>query len=127
MSLQFLSKNQILKNIKLIQNIKGDENDDKLSYIIDLIVDEIAIYINHKNIEKLPKRLEIIASDIVVKYLKTNNLGIENIEVADTKSIKRGDTTIEFNLSNILTTMRGLGYIEQELKLLNHFKKVKMS
>lgn len=127
MSLKFLDKREILKNIKLMHNIQTDDYNDKLNFLINLIVDEIAIYINHKNIEKLPKKLELIASDICIKYLKVNNLGIENIDISDAKSIKRGDTTIEFNTSNILTTMRSVGYIEQELRLLNYFRKVQMS
>ena len=106
-------------------NIKTDTNDDKLKYLVDLIVDEVGIYTNISN-SKLPSRLENIIVDICTKYLKVNNFGIETIDTADTKSIKRGDTTIEFNTSNILTTMKSVGYIEQEVRLLNNFRRVRM-
>lgn len=125
MASTFINKDEILRKIKLLLNIKSDINDDKLKYLIDLIVDEISIYTNISN-SKLPARLENIIVDICTKYLKVNNFGIETIDTADTKSIKRGDTTIEFNTSNILTTMKSVGYIEQEIRLLNNFRRVKM-
>ena len=125
MASTFINKDEILRKIKLLLNIKSDINDDKLKYLIDLIVDEISIYTNISN-SKLPARLENIIVDICIKYLKVNNFGIETINTADTKSIKRGDTTIEFNTSNILSTMKSVGYIEQEIRLLNNFRRVKM-
>ena len=125
MASTFINKDEILRKIKLLLNIKSDINDDKLKYLIDLIIDEISIYTNISN-NKLPSRLENIIVDICTKYLKLNNFGIETIDTADTKSIKRGDTTIEFNTSNILTTMKSVGYIEQEIRLLNNFRRVKM-
>nr|DAM73048.1 MAG TPA: head to tail adaptor [Bacteriophage sp.]DAP52577.1 MAG TPA: head to tail adaptor [Caudoviricetes sp.] len=125
MASTFINKDEILRKIKLLLNIKSDINDDKLKYLIDLIVDEISIYTNISN-SKLPARLENIIVDICTKYLKVNNFGIETIDTADTKSIKRGDTTIEFNTSNILSTMKSVGYIEQEIRLLNNFRRVKM-
>lgn len=125
MASTFINKDEILRKIKLLLNIKTDNNDDKLKYLVDLIVDEVGIYTNISN-SKLPSRLENIIVDICIKYLKVNNFGIEDIVVSDTKSIKRGDTTIEFNTSNILTTMKSVGYIEQEVRLLNNFRRVKM-
>lgn len=125
MASTFINKDEILRKIKLLLNIKTDTNDDKLKYLIDLIIDEVGIYTNISN-SKLPSRLENIIVDICIKYLKVNNFGIEDIVVSDTKSIKRGDTTIEFNTSNILTTMKSVGYIEQEIRLLNNFRRVKM-
>jgi len=125
MASTFINKDEILRKIKLLLNIKTDTNDDKLKYLVDLIVDEVGIYTNISN-SKLPSRLENIIVDICIKYLKVNNFGIEDIVVSDTKSIKRGDTTIEFNTSNILTTMKSVGYIEQEVRLLNNFRRVKM-
>ena len=126
MASTFINKDEILRKIKLLLNIKTDTNDDKLKYLINLITDEVSIYINYKDSDKLPARLENIIVDICTKYLKVNNFGIETIDTADTKSIKRGDTTIEFNTSNILTTMKSVGYIEQEIRLLNNFRRVKM-
>jgi|GEM_PF-1202976 DNA packaging protein, QLRG family len=126
MASTFINKDEILRKIKLLLNIKTDNNDDKLKYLIDLITDEVSIYINYKDSDKLPARLENIIVDICTKYLKVNNFGIETIDTADTKSIKRGDTTIEFNTSNILSTMKSVGYIEQEIRLLNNFRRVKM-
>jgi len=125
MASTFINKDEILRKIKLLLNIKTDTNDDKLKYLVDLIVDEVGIYTNISN-SKLPSRLENTIVDICTKYLKVNNFGIETIDTADTKSIKRGDTTIEFNTSNILTTMKSVGYIEQEIRLLNNFRRVKM-
>lgn len=125
MASTFINKDGILRKIKLLLNIKSDINDDKLVCIIDLIIDEVGIYTNIIN-SKLPARLENIIVDICTKYLKVNNFGIETIDTADTKSIKRGDTTIEFNTSNILSTMKSVGYIEQEIRLLNNFRRVKM-
>jgi len=125
MAYTFINKDEILRKIKLLLNIKSDDYDEKLKYLIDLITDEVSIYTNISN-SKLPSQIENIIVDICTKYLKVNNFGIEDIAVSDTKSIKRGDTAIEFNTSNILTTMKSVGYIEQELKLLNHFKRVKM-
>ena len=125
MASTFINKDEILRKIKLLLNIKTDTNDDKLKYLVDLIVDEVGIYTNISN-SKLPARLENIIVDICTKYLKVNNFGIETIDTADTKSIKRGDTTIEFNTSNILTTMKSVGYIEQEVRLLNNFRRVRM-
>ena len=126
MASTFINKDEILRKIKLLLNIKSDTNDDKLKYLVDLITDEVSIYINYKDSDKLPARLENIIVDICIKYLKVNNFGIEDIVVSDTKSIKRGDTTIEFNTSNILSTMKSVGYIEQEIRLLNNFRRVKM-
>ncbi|MGP1598964.1 phage head-tail connector protein [Peptoanaerobacter stomatis] len=125
MASTFINKDEILRKIKLLLSIKFDDYDEKLKYLIDLITDEVSIYTNISN-SKLPSQIENIIVDICTKYLKINNFGIEDIAVSDTKSIKRGDTAIEFNTSNILTTMKSVGYIEQELKLLNHFKRVKM-
>lgn len=125
MASTFINKDEILRKIKLLLNIKSDINDDKLKYLIDLIIDEVGIYTNISS-NKLPARLENIIVDICTKYLKVNNFGIETIDTADTKSIKRGDTTIEFNTSNILSTMKSVGYIEQEIRLLNNFRRVKM-
>ena len=125
MASTFINKDEILRKIKLLLSIKSDDYDEKLKYLIDLITDEVSIYTNISN-SKLPSQIENIIVDICTKYLKVNNLGIEDIAVSDTKSIKRGDTAIEFNTSNILTTMKSVGYIEQELKLLNHFKRIKM-
>lgn len=126
MASTFINTDEILRKIKLLLNIKSDINDNKLKYLVDLITDEVSIYINYKDSDKLPARLENIIVDICTKYLKVNNFGIETIDTADTKSIKRGDTTIEFNTSNILSTMKSVGYIEQEIRLLNNFRRVKM-
>ena len=46
MASTFINKDEILRKIKLLLNIKSDINDDKLVYIIDLIIDEVGIYTN---------------------------------------------------------------------------------
>lgn len=125
--MNYLKTENILNNVKLMLDIKVNDFDEKLSFLINLILDEICIYTMHKNKETLSKKLENTVSDIVIKYLKVNNLGIESIKTSDAKSIKRGDTTIEFNTSNILQAMQGAGYIEQEIRILNYFRKVKMA
>ena len=76
MASTFINKDEILRKIKLLLNIKTDTNDDKLKYLVDLIVDEVGIYTNISN-SKLPSRLENIIVDICTKYLKVNNFGIE--------------------------------------------------
>ena len=44
MASTFINKDEILRKIKLLLNIKTDTNDDKLKYLVDLIVDEVGIY-----------------------------------------------------------------------------------
>lgn len=127
--MKYLQIENVLKNIKIMLDLDLEKTDfdEKLGFLINLILDEICIFTLHKNKATLSKQLETTASDICVKYLKVNNLGIAAIQNNGAKSIKRGDTTIDFGTSNILQTMQGAGYIDAEIRLLRHFKKTRMS
>lgn len=117
----------ILRDLKILFDIKSDKSDEKLNLLIRLVLDEIRIYIGYKDDEKLPKKVEKIALSIIRKYLKKDNMGISDIETKDIKSIKRGDTSIEYTTSNIIDSLSSSDLIESELILLRHFKRIRMA
>ena len=90
----------MLENIKLLLNITDNKHDN----IILLYLDKISnIVLNYCNVSELSKGLESFVEDKVVSIMKpivtggTQNTG-------EIKSISRGDTKIDYNVGEAITT-----------------------
>lgn len=116
----------ILRDIKILFDIKDNESDEKLSLLIRLVLDEIRLYIGYSKKEKLPEVVESVALSLTRKYLQNDNMGIVNIKNDGIKSVKRGDTTIEYSTSDIIGSLERNGVMADELRLLRHLKRTRM-
>ena len=90
----------MLENIKLLLNITDDKHDN----IILLYLSKVeAMVLDYCNVSELSKGLESFVEDKVVSIMKpivtggTQNTG-------EIKSISRGDTKIDYNVGEAITT-----------------------
>lgn len=124
---QKLNRDNVLSGVKLLTGLKSNDYDEKLLYIIDLIIDKIKDYINYTDGMELPARLEKITAAIVVNALIFNDFGIEEIkkEIQE-KAITRGDTKIEFSVPAALPPLSETESMKPYLRTLNRYKRVQM-
>lgn len=124
---QKLSRDNVLSGVKLLTGLKSSDYDEKLLYLIDLIIDKIKDYINYTDSMELPARLEKTTAAIVVNALMFNDFGISDIkkEIQE-KAIARGDTKIEFNVPSALPPLSETESMKPYLRTLNHYKRVQM-
>ena len=112
----------MLENIKLLLNITDDKHDN----IISLYLDKIStIVLDYCNVNELSKGLESFIEDKVVSIMKplvtggTQNTG-------EIKSISRGDTKIEYNVSEaVQTSSNSVNLTDSDKKILNTYRKVR--
>lgn len=121
-----LSKTKVLSDIKKLTGLLTDEHNDKLSFIIDMIVAEVKDFVNYNDAEELPQRLEPILTAIVWEFLKYESMSIGQLEKSRVKSIQRGDTKIDYALGAVLATASRFGHLSSQIGILRRYKKVTM-
>ena len=112
----------MLENIKLLLNITDNKHDNMILLYLDKIS---TIVLNYCNVNELSKGLEGFVEDKVVSIMKpivtggTQNTG-------EIKSISRGDTKIEYNVSEaVQTSSNGINLTDSDRKILNTYRKVR--
>ena len=114
----------MLDNIKLILGLETDEHDN----IILLYVSKVsASVVEYCNITDISPSLESFVEDKVVEIMKPKISG-GNQNAGEVKAVTRGDTRIEYNVSNngIADTGRGATLNDSDKKFLNTFRKLRM-
>ena len=103
----------MLENIKLILNITDDKHDNMILLYLSKVE---AMVLDYCNVGELNLGLESFIEDKVVSIMKpivtggTQNTG-------EIKSISRGDTKIEYNVSEASDTSLGSSYLTNSDKL----------
>ena len=112
----------MLENIKLILNITDNKHDNMILLYLSKIE---TMVIDYCNINELCLGLQSFIEDKVVSIMKplvtggTQNTG-------EIKSISRGDTKIEYNVSEaIQTSSNGVNLTDSDKKILNTYRKVR--
>ena len=106
----------MLENIKLLLNITDDKHDN----IILLYISKVeAMVVDYCNVNELSMGLESFIEDKVVSIMKSTVVGSE------VKSISRGDTRIEYNVSEATQTSNGVNLTDSDKKILNTYRKVR--
>lgn len=101
----------MLDTIKELFNIKDSNQDELLSFYINLVEDEIK---NYCNIDSIPKGLENLKIRMVID--------VYNREFNNVSSIKRGDTQIVYiNTNNIIDK----SFVKDYYLQLNQFKRLR--
>lgn len=122
-----LRKDEVLRGVKLLSGLKSTGNDEKLMYLIELIIDQVKSYINYSEKMQLPATLEKTIAAIASHVLTMNDFGIAELKKdIQEKAITRGDTKIEFNVASALppiTEVEGLG---PYLRVLKRYKRTQM-
>ena len=112
----------MLENIKLLLNITDDKHDNMILLYIDKIS---AIVLDYCNVNELSRGLESFIEDKVMSIMKPiANNGTEN--TGEIKSISRGDTKIEYNVSEATqTSSNGISLTDSDKRILNTYRKVR--
>lgn len=95
----------------IIKDMEDGSQDAVLSLMISDATDAVLVYCHRKT---LPRELEYLVRDIVVKTLRADNDG--NIA-----AIKRGDTQI-----NYATAITAEGFNQKEIAALNSFRRLRI-
>ena len=112
----------MLENIKLILNITNDEHDN----IILLYLSKVeTMVIEYCNINKLTEGLESFIEDKVVSIMKPLvTVGTQNTN--EVKSISRGDTKIEYNVGEAVTsTSNGASLTSSDKEFLKQYRRAR--
>ena len=111
----------MLENIKLILNISDYEHDN----IILLYLSKVeAMVIEYCNINKLTEGLESFIEDKVVSIMKPLiSGGTQN--ASEIKSISRGDTKIEYNVGDVVSTSNGATLTSSDKEFLNQYRRAR--
>lgn len=87
-----------LAKLKILLGITGNDYDDKLTLVWDMLTSQVLAYLGRQS-NDLPPALESITLQMAVDYFSQNNMGITAIQTGNTKSVKRGDTEITYNVA----------------------------
>lgn len=112
----------MLENIKLMLNISDYEHDN----IILLYLSKVeTMVIEYCNINKLTEGLESFIEDKVVSIMKPLvTVGTQNTN--EVKSISRGDTKIEYNVGEAVTsTSNGASLTSSDKEFLKQYRRAR--
>lgn len=122
-----LRKDEVLRGVKLLSGLKSTENDEKLMYLIELIIDQVKSYINYSEKMQLPATLEKTIAAIASHVLTMNDFGIAELKKdIQEKAITRGDTKIEFNVASALPSIPEAEGLGPYLRVLKRYKRTQM-
>ena len=112
----------MLENIKLLLNITDDKHDN----IISLYLSKVEIIVlDYCNVNELCLGLQSFIEDKVVSIMKPLVTGGTQNTV-EIKSISRGDTKIEYNVSEaVQTSSNSISLTDSDRKILNTYRKVR--
>jgi hypothetical protein len=110
----------MLENIK---NILGITDDCKDKIIIQYIKKFTQKVFNYCHIKELPKELEGFIEDKVITIMQYKLQNINISQEKEVKSIQRGDTKIEYSISE-KDEKTLLSFETDDIKKLNNFRKV---
>lgn len=111
----------MLENIKLMLNISDYEHDN----IILLYLSKVeTMVIEYCNINELTEGLESFIEDKVVSIMKTTvTIGAQN--TSEIKSISRGDTKIEYNVGDVVSTSNGATLTSSDKEFLKQYRRAR--
>lgn len=102
------------KTIKGLLGIEGDDHETTISFHLASAIQEV---LNYCNIEELPKELEYMVINMVIKHMRATVEGMEQV-----KSQTNGSASVTFNTDPITATLL-TGYKSQ----LNRFRRLDWS
>ena len=111
----------MLENIKLMLNINHEEHDTMILLYISKVSTMVVEYCN---INELSQGLESFIEDKVVSIVKpiitggTQNTG-------EIKSISRGDTKIEYNVGDVVSTSNGATLTSSDKEFLKQYRRAR--
>ena len=112
----------MLENIKLILNITDDSHDNLILLYLAKVE---TMVVDYCNVNELTEGLESFIEDKVVSIMKTTvTIGAQN--TAEIKSITRGDTKIEYNVGEAVTsTSNGATLTLSDKEFLKHYRRAR--
>lgn len=110
-----------LRKLKLLLNQTGNEQDDYLDYLLELVQEQIMLSLGLSG-KSVPDGLENIIISMTAEYVKQNHLVGQEGTV---KSVQRGDTAISYHTAD-LSAASIAEFISLYDSLLLPFKKVRM-
>lgn len=112
----------MLDNIKIILGL----NDDKYDEMILLYLAKVeTVVVGYCNVDELSEALKSFIEDKVVSIMKSK-VGGGTQNAGEIKSVSRGDTKIEYNVSEAITdTSTGANLTSSEMTFLNKFRRVR--
>ena len=111
----------MLENIKLILNITDDKHDNLILLYLAKVE---TMVVDYCNVNELTEGLESFIEDKVVSIMKplvtggTQNTG-------EIKSISRGDTKIEYNVGDVVSTSSGATLTSSDKEFLKHYRRAR--
>ena len=114
----------MINKIKELLGIDFEDKskDGKIQFCIDLVTDMV---LNYCNIDSIPERLNNVITALCTDAYRKAAYGNESL-TGDEKSIRRGDTTIEYvTAADITAAVSGSDFLAQYKTQLNRFRKVK--
>lgn len=109
----------MLENIKLVLGIKTEEYDKLISLKVEQVTNMV---LEHCKLKELNEVLKAFVEDKVISIVKGNVLGGLTTNDGTVKSVTRGDTKIEYNVSgNIEYSTPRLLFTDEEIEYLDTF------
>ena len=111
----------MLENIKLILNITDDSQDNLILLYLAKVE---TMVVDYCNVNELTGGLESFIEDKVISIMKplvtggTQNAG-------EIKSISRGDTKIEYNVGDVVSTSNGASLTSSDKEFLKHYRRAR--
>ncbi|MDU6113818.1 MAG: hypothetical protein E6649_05345 [Paeniclostridium sordellii] len=116
----------MLENIKMLLGLSDDKYDQLILYQINKITNKVLSYCNIKDLNPtLEGFIEEKVYNIMRDKVNGNNEVIDNSS-NNVKAITRGDTRIEYNVSEVKTEVLGpTEFDSNDIKILNQFRKLR--
>lgn len=111
----------MLENIKLMLNITDDEHDNMIMLYLSKVSTMVVEYCN---VNELTGGLESFIEDKVVSIMKPLVTGGTQ-NTSEIKSISRGDTKIEYNVSDVVETSNGATLTSSDKEFLKQYRRAR--
>ncbi len=117
----------MLENIKMLLGLSDDKYDQLILYQINKITNKVLSYCNRKDLNStLEGFIEEKVYNIMRDKVNGNSAVIDNSSNNSVKAITRGDTRIEYNVSEVKTEVLGpTEFDSNDIKVLNQFRKLR--
>jgi len=118
-----------LPNLKLLLNIKDNEQDGLLQFLLESVIDQV---LNYCQIDELPERLNRVVVRMTADLYGIEgyaNGGVSATGTGDVTSVRRGDVTTSFGSFggnfNLTTGAGGAEFLKCYTPQLNAFRRVR--
>lgn len=108
-----------LDKLKMLLGITDNAEDERLTFVLELVIDEIR---NYCNISEIPKELQNVLIRICMDVWRGGAYGTDGIPQA-VESVRRGDSDITFGASTMYESVQSI--MTQYKAQLNAFRNLR--